>query len=439
MEKTITGIVQCNEQVLNFYGENYKFTFMSTDGKMHSVKAIDGFIFGYTHERRRIAIYADDAKISVVGKGTLNTGSYIISTSNTYEQELGMYKAIIFSGGTINSLAMPYGYEQEHLDDGNILLRHKDDSKEYTFKINEQVCKVSIFSSSSTHLGIDGLKIKNDTMNFMIEFPEEQPLKKIYEHIAKIKELLAFMTFRRNVGFDEIRLFQYDERFENRLMAVAKVYIKEKEDFTKKSIWENIGFGDLGESMENMLELIFNSEDNKPSLVLGFIPQNDSNINIMTNMKLREICSALECELSFINDIKSEENENLKSLIGELKRIIKEHRKSSDALTQKTYDFIFSSMSHWSLSASDKIIELYHRYEQQMQLLNSESINLTDEMIEEFVKYRNKITHGSYQVLNYNVAITAHVLSGLVYCCLLKRIGVSDVRILEWCSTKILK
>ena len=74
-----------------------------------------------------------------------------------------------------------------------------------------------------------------------------------------------------------------------------------------------------------------------------------------------------------------------------------------------------------------------------MQLLNPKPMNLTDGMIEEFVKYRNKIMHGSYRILNYNVAITAHVLSGLVYCCLLKRIGVSDASILEWCSTKILK
>lgn len=43
--------------------------------------------------------------------------------------------------------------------------------------------------------------------------------------------------------------------------------------------------------------------------------------------------------------------------------------------------------------------------------------------IDQIVNYRNTITHGSYMQLNVELADATVVLMKLVYCCVLKRIG----------------
>ena len=55
------------------------------------------------------------------------------------------------------------------------------------------------------------------------------------------------------------------------------------------------------------------------------------------------------------------------------------------------------------------------------------------------VENGNSISNGSHRVLDVKIAITAHCLAGLVYCCLLECIGVERSRILEWCKDKILR
>ena len=439
MSTNVNGFVLNGGTKVCFYANEYNFTFLNTKSEMITIEPESDYVFGETCNGNKIAIYARNAHIPVGRCGNLRTVSYVVSKANAYDQDITYYDAVRFTGGTLNKLAIPQNVKHEFLDDGSEVFRNNDDSREYTFLIGSSECKVTIFSSSSSSFGIAGTTFVNDKINLEIEFSEKQPLVSVYDHIAKVKELLAFMTFRKNVGFSEITLLQHEEMFDGNLMDLAEVFIKQDEDYTEKIIYENIGFDDLGEAIEQLLTIIYNSKDDKPGYVFGFIPEKDKDVNIMNNVKIKEICSALECELSHLKDINDSEEANLQGLIKEVKKCVKEHRKGSAALSPKTYDLIFSSISHWSLSASDRIIQLYRRYEQEMEILNPTERRITDEMINSFVKYRNKITHGNYRVLNFEIAITAHVLQGLVYCCLLKRIGIDEEKIIEWCRMKMLR
>lgn len=150
----------------------------------------------------------------------------------------------------------------------------------------------------------------------------------------------------------------------------------------------------------------------------------------MTNTKIKEICSALECELNFIDDIGIEEQSNINGLIETVKTVIKAHRKGDHKLSPKTYDVINNSMQYWTMSASDKIIMLYKKYDEVIQVLHPEGIPLMDDQISKLIKYRNDITHGRHRIMNNEIATTAFALQGLVYCCLLKRIGLNDEEIM---------
>lgn len=73
-----------------------------------------------------------------------------------------------------------------------------------------------------------------------------------------------------------------------------------------------------------------------------------------------------------------------------------------------------------------------------MTKLNHTQVIITDGLIKDFVKYRNDITHGKHRILEVGIAITAHNLCGLIYCCVLDRIGVTREKISELCQYKIL-
>ena len=69
-----------------------------------------------------------------------------------------------------------------------------------------------------------------------------------------------------------------------------------------------------------------------------------------------------------------------------------------------------------------------------MRKVNKSRFIICDSDIKAFVKYRNDITHGRHRILDEIIAVTAHVLAGLVYCCLLNRIGMERSQILDLCK-----
>ena len=160
----------------------------------------------------------------------------------------------------------------------------------------------------------------------------------------------------------------------------------------------------------------------------------------MTNDRIKSICSGLECELSFAKDIETENNPNLTELLTQTKSLIKSYRKDNpDAISDTTYSMIFSSLSHWSYSLAERIWSLYCEFYAEMCILNRfHHLHIQKAHIQQFVKYRNDITHGNHRVLNHDVSKIAHTLSGLVYCSVLNRIGLDHDTICKLCEEKLL-
>ncbi|MBR0483558.1 MAG: hypothetical protein IJJ69_02125 [Oscillospiraceae bacterium] len=177
--------------------------------------------------------------------------------------------------------------------------------------------------------------------------------------------------------------------------------------------------------------MFYNFKEEKPTYSLNFYPKNDDVIGIMTMDRLRSICSGLECELAFQKSLMTEEDKELENLKKEVKNLIKAHRKGETPLQSKTYDLLFGSIDNWTASLYDRIVALYRKFEPEMQEIIRHNIpfEIDEQKIRDFVRYRNKTTHGSSKTLTHEIALTAHYLSGLVYLCVLERIGVdSDTR-----------
>ncbi|MED9811904.1 MAG: hypothetical protein UFX20_07390 [Longibaculum muris] len=158
----------------------------------------------------------------------------------------------------------------------------------------------------------------------------------------------------------------------------------------------------------------------KPQFSLGFIPENDKDVYYVTSMKIREVFSSLESELE-LNKVRLENEESFEELIEHLKKVVQEYRiKQKGILNDKSYDYILGTLRHMVGSLGDRIKLCYYKYQF---LLSSD---ISEDEIDRLVKYRNTITHGNYMILDEKLADTTFLMMKLVYCCILKRIGMAD-------------
>lgn len=186
-------------------------------------------------------------------------------------------------------------------------------------------------------------------------------------------------------------------------------------------------FDYLGDCISNLHTVISSDAEGKATYLMDFYADSDSDYVVLTDDKVKNICSSIECELDFVKDLKDDENENLKELIKEIKKVIRDHRKSEKKLEDKTYDMIGSSMSHWGMANSRKIYLLYEKNKIFMDILKTRtSISCTEEDVIAFVKYRNDITHGRYRTVDSVIATASYTLMALAYSCFLTRMGMQE-------------
>ena len=437
----ISGILQSVEgkPVLFFADrDTHEFNFATdiaympdTRNDVFFLEPENGFVHGKTHDGNNIAVYIGSERFMVLARQNLFTSTYVVSASNWEPEDISTFKGIRFTGHTLNSV-FPSEYVRIY-DNGELVIRPKDKCITHKIETQKYHIEMTINAPVTGEPGLDGLPNANTDVMVDLLFDEDQPLAAIFDHYNRMKELLSFMTYRNNVGFDGIQLIQNHPEH-GFIVKTADVYILDELTLTDKSDRRNISFHDLGSCLPRLLKLFYDTEDRAPSYSLGFYPKSDQDIYRMTNSMLREICSGLECEIGFIPSLNGAEDPLLTSLIESVRREIKSFRKANEGLSNDTYNLICSSVSTWSFPLAEKLIALYHTYEDEMRKVNNSRFLICDSDIKAFVKYRNDITHGRHRILDERIAVTAHVLAGLVYCCLLKRIGMERSQIFDLCK-----
>ena len=443
-EEMLTGVVHTDDKPIAFASLKNSFFFNFISDSVHTkpneypkVRLNDGFAFGETHNKERISIYLGKyTYISIFGSSMYHSPAYIISNAGVFDEDITTYRGIVFHGGTLNELFTKEALRMNLLDD-TLVVQEVPDCMSFDITTKNYSFKLSVQSVVRQRESVDGNSLSNTDVQLTLLFESPQPLFSIFDHYNRIKELMSFMTFRDNVGFDSISLLGTIEDL-TIPVSIAKVYIQQEYPFTSKKFHNNISFRDLGDAIPNLLTLFYDVEDKTPGYSLGFYPENDDNLTLMDNQKIRAICSALECEWALADIAKPEVNGLLQNLIDYTRDSVKTFRKNNPGLSNDTYNLVFSSIGNWSSTLAEKICTLYSLFENDLLKLNEWNIyvHIDGALIGDFVKYRNHITHGRHRVLDQRIAVTAHILSGLVYCCLLKRVGVSSEKISELCSSR---
>lgn len=89
-------------------------------------------------------------------------------------------------------------------------------------------------------------------------------------------------------------------------------------------------------------------------------------------------------------------------------------------------------LNHLKGALADRIEKCFAEHEGEI------NESLTRSQIDQIVKYRNTITHGNYMLLDNSLADTAYIFIKLVYCCILKRIGLDEKIIKEIMNSGII-
>jgi len=390
------------------------------------MKNLEEYILGKTQENYEIAILTGAFECFSYAPCTIRTSFYMIGcTNNIADTTIDKYFAIEFIGGSLDLL---YKYRSSRIkkSEQEWLLTIDASSIESNFDYNGKKCKIIICYAPSNDSPTDF------ATHLRFEFETAQVICDLQTYIRWAYRLVSLLLNRQNVGFDNIITYSSIGQFGDGWYPTAKCYIRNSYKNGLTSHRDGIGFEQIGCRIGELMRIIANADSREEQFTLNFHPESDTETNFVSTDQLRNICSALEHEIEVCSDLNVPENERLKDLVSIVKKVVKEHRDGELPLLESTYDLIFSDLAHWGIPLRLKIISLCEKFDQI--LLNCrdvESSAYSDERIQEFVKYRNKISHGTYYPMTQNVAETAIAMEALVYICILHRIGISEKELLN--------
>lgn len=440
----ITGFT--TDKRFRIYADDYVFTFLNDPDRENrkpsvpilfnglreyydDIKTIDEFIQCETFEGEQLAIHYGDEPLKVFDHLRLRTQCFALGEVAYFEEGQGI-TSITFAGGTLDSLFFPRSLDMnftERIKDG-VSVDFKDDSISCETVVKDEKIRISVASNFRFGSGADGAEIKNTGNRFTVEFETPKKMTEILKCYRTLRDCMRIMTGRANVGVDTIKYSTNIDTEHSPVPLGGQFYIRDEGEKTSKNAFKNIIFEDLREKLGNLWKLIYTSESSKKEYSIGFIPQSDDEYNVVDNNTIRLLCSALEFETDKEKSIKPENNPPLKELIQQAKQLAKEAYENGE-ITESTFNCINGEIEHWSFSAKDKITKLFELHRGSMQMM-SVQLNVANEYdIGAFVKHRNSITHGSEGIIPPTVGETAILLRGLVYCNILKRIGMSEEEI----------
>ena len=459
------GVLECTTGSASFYVNDFSFYIMNNvmkkgttpSGETYTaancpftLKKQGNFLTGFTTNRESIAIYAKDYPDNFsISQFTLRASIYVIQNAIQTETSGYFFDAIELRGGMLNNLFSDRFIQVDYSNSNYIIKR---DSFELVGNpvLNNQ--PVSIKVGWFTHENSQSRKLEISTTNpyFRFEFNKPINLDDALLHIEKARELMSFLSYRNNVEFDSI-CFQRKSVYTDSQNISHEYYRTDAHAFinygfesSQKESCHCICFDDIGNPVFNLLAMFYDHSDYNPVNHLNFIPKSDKDSDFISSTTIREIATFLECEEAWSiknRDEKShklyDENQRLSNLLSKIKQVIKEDEDENGPLPNSVQNQLSKRFQNVSLPSKSKDILLYESY-------RDITINITryfsyykildSSDIKKFRDYRNKETHGNYNLFSLDIGMTALHLVATVYCSILHRAGVDDQKLKSICE-----
>lgn len=420
-ERRLTGVIFSNDLSIPFLLESFKFILLHPNPiynrKSTAITTIrgdnNGFIHGRLYDGKHISIFLGDKVLTLISESHVYSSIYFIYGENNVD--FSNIKGISFEGQLINSIV---GGSQPQAN-GFLSTSFVSDQIESTLNID--ISKQTRVSYAEQWEGLSA--------RIEFQFDVGLPFECVLKYYQIVDDICKFLTFRSSSNINTFELTAPNEILDGLYTPVARCHIRSHYNQPDTEIPSNIiTFQDIGSQNIHNLFTIFDIS-NGPKPYLNFLPLNDDDENYIDIIRVKEICAALESELSHISFDATEE-ETMRTLKNDVKTVIKTHRDGPNPLmNRKTYDRIMGDMKHWNLSLADKIYLQYRNFDETLVNLGTRrqiSFIGSLENIAEFVNFRNNNSHGKFTKVSNSIAKTAYAMMGLTYCSLLKRIGLVE-------------
>ena len=430
MNQKYGKLLNTTEDIRWVQTEPFRFDFIKESDGITEITPNGSFLEGITLNREQIYILMTRPIKMQKGVVHFNTDIVVVGDSVANEKLMG----IECKGGVLDLLFMPDRMKIDLSGNGEYEVEIKEDSVFQTVIIDGKKYTVEIFSSLHEKHGVRGHALINDQVTISVTVDGGIDMEDVIPIYNAIHKVCQFLTFRQNVRFDEVGLL-FEERYEDMVFGSSRAKLFSRDDFsatTEKKWIHCIPFVKMKEAFGNLFKTIYEEIENKPFFSLDFLPKEDKDEGWITPERIRSICTALESE-AMLQKLVAPENPEFESLIQSVKKVVSEHRKSNHALPQKTYDVISGSISHWDFAAADKMKALFHKYEDIViqGRYFTDSVSKFEEGIDRIIKYRNRITHGSFMSTSQEDANVAVNLINLIYISRLDRLGMPRETIRE--------
>lgn len=280
----LTGRIKQGDLEAAFVAKDHRFVFVPVrspkveglpDGVMlnrhhGTLHPVDDFLRAQTYADRDIMVYCSD-DLELIPTVALETSLYILSHGNA---PLGTYDALEFQGGCLNSTfaqrslsfdwtASPQPKVETH-NDRIIATIDEGDLKE-----------IRIGSAYSQKRSVNGGEsLANTGAVLRLVFSQPQRIETTFtKNYANVQALVQFMTFRKNVWFDEVRLVK-NMQIEGKSVPVTVADCYWKDEFPHEPTRDNvrcIRFDVLGSEASARLYTLAAKRSTKGGVLLGWL------------------------------------------------------------------------------------------------------------------------------------------------------------------------
>lgn len=430
MQSAEYGKVVGAEEIRWAQPKPFHFDFIKENKGITEIVPTCDFLEGITLDRQQVYLYMTLPMQLHEGVTHFNTDVVIVGR-NVKERKI---TGLQFTGGTLGLLFMPDRLDIDMTEKGDYSVTCKSDRIEQKVVIGEKEYTIAVESSLHEKFGVSGRSLVNDQVIFEVVATEGIEMKEVIPLYNAVHKMFRFLTFRKNIRFEKTELL-FEEYYGDEVYHATGATMHCKDHFenaTEKRWISCIPIKTVENCMGKLFRMIYEERENKPYFSLDFLPENDEDAGWISLEKVRNICTALECE-AMLQKLTAENDPRFRALIKEVKNIVTVHRKGENALPGKTYDLIDNSISHWDYAAADKVKALFHKYEEI--LIQSRCFQMSvakfEEGIDRIIRSRNRVTHGNFASISNEDALIAVNLMNLIYISRLDRLGVGEEAVRE--------
>lgn len=395
----------------------------------------NGFIKGITDNNEYIYFAIGNKDVMIPYSFRSIKIDFYIKFKNAYQFNKDI-NVIKFIGGTLNQFArlnileMPINIKKE----GYLKVPYKSNYEKVVEISNSIINGKLIFrgSARSEFPFEDGISVFEDEASLYIETAVSQNnIIKIFRYISNI---FKFFTFRNNVGGFEMQLMIKND--ENKYISIGNCFYKNEEYYvSNKSTTDCISIKWFKEEqLKTLLDLLYIDEDNenKDSKVFSYDFINDDKYStFISKNNIKDTITAFEC-IERLIDVEYDFDYNTK--FDDLKKIIIDviDNDNKSELTLKEREIFEKYINKFGKKDKDikeRIVIQYNNYKNYLDPFAKKykiEIDDLDKKVAELVNYRHKHTHNDVGILTQELANTTYIVQALIYCMILKKVGLNE-------------